>query len=141
MKLILFANLAVSWMLFSLIWVVQLTHYPAFRFVSKAEFSAFHKHHTTSVSYIVLPMMLSELALSGWLVFIGGWAWEYAAAFFIVIAIWVCTFLISVPLHNKLSGGKDEGTIRHLVNTNWLRTALWTLKAGWLTWMYLSEIQ
>ena len=47
----------------------------------------------------------------------------------LVVAIWLSTFLVQVPLHNALAAGKDPLLIERLISTNWWRTGLWTLKA------------
>lgn len=47
----------------------------------------------------------------------------------LVIGIFASTFFIQVPLHQKLSVGKDSHLIYRLVRTNWMRTIAWTLKA------------
>lgn len=46
-----------------------------------------------------------------------------------VVLIWIWTFTISVPIHQKLHLGKDFGLIKKLVFTNWLRTGLWSMRA------------
>ena len=40
------------------------------------------------------------------------------------------TAFLQVPLHKKLTEGLDLAVVRRLVNTNWLRTAVWTIRAG-----------
>lgn len=121
------ANLSVSWALFGLIWVVQLSHYPGFKYVAKDQFLAFHQHHTKSITLIVMPLMLIELGLAILFVFkIGNLYWLSLS---LVIIIWLSTFFIQIPLHNLLGKGKDLTVIQKLVNTNWIRTFLWTAKA------------
>lgn len=44
-----------------------------------------------------------------------------------VAAVWLVTFLISVPIHTKLQEhGHSEALVEKLVLTNWVRTGLWT---------------
>ncbi len=126
-------NELVSWALFGLIWVVQLVHYPSFHYVDPDRFVAFHQHHTRSISFIVLPLMLVELGLGAVLVWQSDLDWKYITALIIVGLIWASTFLIQVPDHNALGKGKDDSLIARLVKTNWIRTVLWTLKALWLS--------
>lgn len=130
--------LAVSWMLTGLIWMVQLVHYPSFHFIAQDQFEAFHRHHTSSISMIVMPLMLVELALSIWLYYSYGWAWKYLWPLLIVLIIWACTFFVSVPLHGLLEKSKDTNAISQLVATNWPRTILWTVKAFYITWLYIK---
>jgi hypothetical protein len=46
----------------------------------------------------------------------------------LLAAVWITTALVQVPLHRRLSAGYDEPTGRRLVRTNWVRTALWSLR-------------
>lgn len=111
-----------------LIWTIQVLHYPTFNFVSKDRFLDFHAFHSKNISFIVMPVMivelLSALALairvsqSALLIF-------NAVA---VVAIWLVTFFVSVPLHNALSLQMGEKEIHRLVITNWMRTALWSTR-------------
>lgn len=128
-------NELVSWALFGLIWIVQLVHYPSFHFVAADRFIAFHRHHTRSISFIVLPLMLMELGLGAVLVWQSNLDWKYIIALIIVGLIWASTFLIQVPDHNALGEGKDDLLIDRLVKTNWIRTVLWTAKALWLSFL------
>ena len=110
-----------------LIWIVQLVHYPSFRFVSSSDFVDFEKFHTSSISLIVLPVMLLELVTGVWIC-----AFEMNLVYLINLialgGIWLTTFLLSVPCHTKLGVGKDMQTIDKLVKTNWIRTILWSGK-------------
>lgn len=127
-------NQAISWGLFVLIWMVQVVHYPSFAYIDAKQFEAFHQHHTRSISYIVLPLMLLELGIAGILALQHTFHWTYFVPLGFVLLIWASTFLIQVPDHNSLAAGKELSKIKHLVETNWIRTILWTLKAFWLWW-------
>ena len=66
--------------------------------------------------------------------FITGWAFYQAQNFYtttwlmMLIGIWLSTFLLQVPAHEKLILKKDNQIIARLVKTNWIRTILWSLK-------------
>jgi len=120
-------NLAASWALFGLIWTIQLSHYPAFKFIGESQFHDFHQHHTGSITLVVMPLMLIELALAFWFTYQYGWAWGIPLC--MVLLIWASTFFIQIPLHNQLADGKNIDIIQRLITTNWLRTILWTIKA------------
>jgi len=128
--------LAVSWALTGLIWTVQLVHYPSFHHVAESDFQLFHRHHSSSITWIVMPLMLLELVLSCWAAVNHGWSVPILIPLLAVVAIWGCTFFISIPLHQVLEQGKDAAVIRQLVTTNWPRTILWTAKAVWVTWLF-----
>lgn len=122
-------NIALSWALLALIWIVQLTHYPSFKFIDTKLFEAFHHHHTQSITLVVLPLMVSELALSSWLVYNEPKNIWFLSSWILVILIWGSTFLIQVPLHNALSTTFDSKAVQSLITTNWIRTLLWTIKS------------
>jgi hypothetical protein len=128
-----------AWVLTGTIWVIQLLHYPAFRYVSAERFREFHQFHTSRITFWVAPWMSLELfgALAWWWV-----EWErFGDTFFrfsfwnlvVVVGIWASTFFLSVPLHEKLSRGYHSKLVDRLVSTNWLRTVLWSLRAVGLT--------
>lgn len=121
----------VSWALFGLIWTIQLSHYPAFRFIAEQQFLDFHQHHTRSITLIVMPLMLVELAIAGFLLYQYGWS--ELIPLMLVLLIWASTFFIQIPLHHQLGEGKNLALIEKLVTTNWIRTILWTLKALWIS--------
>ena len=128
-------NLAVSWALFGLIWIVQLVQYPAFFHVSDVNFEAFHQHHTASITIIVMPLMLIEIALVAYLTYQNN-SIIYCIPLLLVILIWLSTFLIQVPIHHQLGEGKEVAIIKKLVQTNWIRTILWTFKALWVSYYF-----
>jgi len=126
---ILFINLFSSVFMTGLIWFVQLVHYPSFAFAGDS-FSDFHRHHSFFTGVIVMPVMITELLTSGWFwMNSAGWLDIPSVAFYIVILIWICTAVFQVPIHQKLSKGKDLQQIKKLVRTNWIRTFLWTIKS------------
>ena len=124
-----------------LIWTVQLVHYPSFDYVAEEMFSAFHAHHTGSITIVVLPLMLAELAAGAYAWWQSGWARTPGLLLGMVVLIWASTFGLSVPLHETLgTAGKDSAVIDRLVRTNWPRTLLWTLRLGWL-WLLATNFR
>ncbi len=132
-------HLITSWALFGLIWTIQLSHYPTFRFIANADFSEFHNHHTFSISIIVLPLMLLELGLVTRRSYHSNWNRDWLIAFGLIILIWASTFFIQVPLHEQLEKGKDLNTIQQLVTSNWIRSFLWSVKAIWISFLFLRK--
>lgn len=131
----LIANLAVSWALLGLIWVIQLVHYPLFAQVSVERWADYHARHTRQITIVVAPLMLAELAIAGLLVVqhpADSLIWISAG---IVVAMWVSTFFVQVPIHTALGRAWDLPLIHRLSNTNWIRTIGWTLKAVLAVWL------
>ena len=129
------ANLATGWALFGLIWIVQLVHYPSFRYVP--DFTEFHVHHTSSITLVVGPLMVAELATVSWAVYLSGFSWVWVVPWVTVVTIWALTFFWAVPLHESLATHRDDATIEALISANWPRTALWTMKAVWVSVLFL----
>ena len=125
--------LFISWGLFVLIWIIQLVHYPSFHYIDPSKFTAFHKHHSKSITIIVMPLMLAELFISFLLAYKSGFAPLESVALAMVIGVWLSTFLIQIPLHDQLSDENDPIVVSKLVKTNWIRTVLWSGKAILLT--------
>lgn len=130
-------NLIFTWLLVGLIWVIQLVHYPSFEFIATDNFLAFHQHHTRSITMIVMPLMLGELGLAVYLAQQQKWGLIWLVPLILVLGIWLSTFLIQVPIHNQLGVGKDSHLIKRLVQTNWVRTILWTIKAIWISYYFI----
>lgn len=134
--LLLLANLILSALLTGLIWFVQIVHYPIFRKVPPAHFLTYHAAHTQTTGQVVGVPMLAELLIGGWLAlqpFTGSWRWINYAGYGCVLLIWAVTFLVAIPLHNKLaSEGYKAEIIDNLVAVNWLRTVLWTVRTALL---------
>lgn len=131
-------NTVSSFFMMGLIWYVQLVHYPTFKFIDEEIFQSFHAHHSLKTGIIVMPIMSIELASSGALTWFYGWTSLHAIGFYVVIFIWLSTFILSVPKHNALSHGKVDSLITDLIATNWVRTALWTAKSGISFYLLIS---
>lgn len=129
-NIILIANIFSSFALFGLIWCVQLVHYPFFLRSGQINFVEHIAFHKSRISLIVIPLMMVELATSGFLVFQSEqlMIWN-TFGLITVILIWLVTFSVQVPLHGKLPGGYDENTVQKLIKTNWIRTILWSVKS------------
>lgn len=122
------------------IWLVQLIHYPSFSKINSGSFQQFHSQHTTAMSFIVGPVMVIELLTSVWLLHDETNLSNLTNVIF-VISLWLLTFLVSVPLHNKLALGHDPAVLQSLVQTNWPRTVLWTLRAVWSSYLTLTSFK
>jgi hypothetical protein len=112
-----------------LIWIIQLIHYPSFLYIDKEKSSKFTILHQIRISYIVAPMMLIEFFTAGYLVYVSEPVSFMTFNLLGVIAIWLSTFLLSVPLHLKISEKFDSELVKRLIHTNWPRTILWTARS------------
>lgn len=111
---------------FVLIWLVQLVIYPSFQHYTALNLKAWHRKYTKLISFVVLPLMLGQLLFG----IIGAFDFEYLnlIKLVLILATWATTFILFVPLHNKVEKGKNLKEIAAaLVYKNWIRTGLWSL--------------
>lgn len=138
---ILISNLVSAITMFGIIWFVQIVHYPLFADIDKGHFCSYEKKHQLRTTVVVVAPMLLELASSILLVIIdlrSVEAWLPLAGLAFTIAIWLSTFLIQVPLHTKLTDRFDERLHSRLVNSNWIRTVIWSLRVPLVLWMFIQ---
>jgi hypothetical protein len=124
---ILSINLVVSSALVTLIWMVQLLIYPTFLDFDPETFSSCMKRHQLRITFIVLPLMVSEFIFTTLLFNIIS-LFSFVLIAMCVLGVWLSTALLQVPCHQKLISGKNEVMIQYLIRTNWIRTILWSLK-------------
>ena len=117
------------------IWFVQLVHYPSFRFVAPEKGREAAQFHQKKTGLLVVPLMLVEMG-TAILLMLSSWVTQYGNFLMVNLVllffIWGATFLKIVPIHRKLAEGLDVKAISSLVSLNWVRTILWTLRAGLL---------
>ena len=121
------ALLLINAILIGVILVTQIVSYPLLLSVRSSEFSSYHKTYTKKISIVVLPLMLAELFITAYILFLNpSIAHIFAAS--ILLFIWLSTFFIQVPIHNIISKSKDNQMLKKLIASNWLRTLLWVIK-------------
>jgi hypothetical protein len=77
--------------------------------------------------------MICEVIITiGWII-LESYAAFSIISFFLVIIIWLSTFVLQVPIHKHLQIGKEDACIKRLVATNWVRTIAWSLKIIFVT--------
>ncbi len=109
-----------------LIWLVQLVIYPGFNFYAAEDLKRWHNTYTSRIAFIVVPLMTGQLILAGYQL------WQKPDLFsigsmIIIIALWLLTFFIFVPLHDAIAKDPTNSKmISVLIKKNWLRTFLWT---------------
>ena len=140
MKTLFFAQIFSTFALTGVIWLIQIVHYPLFKFVGAERYREFHAAHMNWISFVVAPTMIVELICAG-LIFVyppkNSEMWILILGAVLVGVIWASTFFLQVPLHEKLAQGFDSETHNALVQTNWIRTIAWSLRTAlvlWLAW-------
>ena len=128
MSQILILHLISTSIMCGVIWIIQLVHYPLFNFVRIEDFTQFEKSHCNRITLIVLPTMGVELLSAIILLYISQDNLIYQINLFLLVLIWISTFLIQTRQHQKLNLGYNENIHKNLVNFNWIRTILWSIR-------------
>lgn len=132
-------HLALASIMVGVIWVIQLVHYPSFRFTDREKYVSFQIFHMRNISFIVVPVMILEF-LSGLLLVLYHSNHEslLRISFILLLIIWLVTALFFAQIHQKLSKGYDETLVRNLVSLNWIRTLLWTIRTIIITYCLIG---
>ena len=122
----------------SLVLITQFITYPTFLSIEKKKFPVYHKKYVNKISLIVAPVMIIELLTLSSIAY-------FSADFLIIkslillLVIWLTTFTIMVPSHNKISKAFNKKEINRLINYNWIRTILWSFKLLVITFLYYEK--
>lgn len=120
-------NLILNSILVGIILITQFISYPLFKNVG-LDFAFFHKKYVNLIGFVVAPIMILELVIV-FILFINDFDNTIIRAITVsVVLIWTSTFLIQVPIHNKLSIAKDLEKINLLIKSNIIRTFFWIIK-------------
>ena len=116
--------------------ITQIISYPSLSSIDNSYFEKYHKNYVNKISYVVIPFMLIELFS---LLFL---TYHISDLFMIkslliLMTIWLFTFICIIPLHNSLSNKRSVDIINSLINYNWFRTILWTIKLVIILFVYL----
>lgn len=125
-------------MLVGLIWVIQVVHYPLFDHADPNRFVAFAAAHSMRISWVVMPLMLAEVALTIALLARRPATLSSASVALgavLLLVVWLSTFALQVPQHAVLTRGFDPDAHQRLVTTNWLRTFAWSARGLLALWM------
>ena len=123
-----------------LIWFVQTVHYPLFRAIGNESFSAYHEEHSSRISKLLVLPALTELITAAGLLWVRPSDVPLPAVLVggaLLAAIWIVTLLVQVPQHRRLAAGSGLLQVR-LVEANWVRTALWTVRGSLVIWMVVQ---
>ena len=120
------------------IWFVQIVHYPLFASVGLEGFQRYEEEHQRLTTWVVAPLMLTELATAVLLIWLrppgvgSGALWLGLG---LLASIWLMTYTVQVPQHSALSLSYDPDVQQRLVLWNWFRTFAWTARGILVLWM------
>ena len=132
----LFILIIINAILVGIIIMTQIISYPLFLKVSESSFADYYNAYKNRITIIVIPFMITELLLTLYIYLHSPNNIFFQISTFILILIWLSTFFIQVPIHNKISIKLEHKMIEKLISTNWMRTFLWILKLFFLCIYY-----
>lgn len=139
----LLVHFAATWFLVGLCWLVQRVQYPLMAQVGSDAFVLFEQAHVRQIGAVVAPAMLIELATGVGLWLLGGATFRqplFVCGLALIGVIWLSTFLVQVPLHDRLGRGFDGEIHASLVRTNWVRTLAWSARGLILCWLLWAHV-
>lgn len=131
---LLIVQLAGTWMLVGLIWVIQVIVYPQFLCVGTAEFTKLHFAHCWRIGLLIAPLLAVETISAAALLYQGHRERTFLISFVLIPLNWLWTAVLQAPMHVQLMHGFDAALIRRLTLSNWLRTLTWTVRGVLLAW-------
>ena len=114
MKTLLLLHAAATCYMCGVIWFVQLVHYPLFSTVGRSEFVAYQLQHVRRTGWVVGPAMLLEASAALALCI-------FPTADLSPALLWSGLGLLALVWLSPFAWQ---------VRSNWLRTVLWTVRAG-----------
>lgn len=110
-----------------LIWMVQLIVYPSFAFYNNTQLLTWHKTYTKAIALIVIPLMLGQLGIAIYQVFLAQNVYTLVSIV-LVVFLWGITLLKFAPMHQQIFKGNTQiQLLKKLVQMNWIRTIIWSL--------------
>lgn len=124
-----------------LIWLVQMVHYPAYRFMNISVFKNYQNFHTTTITFVVGPIMVLEIFTGLSILVLQKFSLFSSINFLGLVLIWIATLVWSVPKHGQLAQGYNHLVIESLISTNWARTVLWTLRSILILYFMIETLK
>lgn len=133
-----FIQLVCNSYLVSLVFMTQFITYPTLLNIDKDKFSDYHRKYVNNISFIVAPVMLIEL-LTLFLIAYFSKDFLIIKCLILLLVIWLTTFFIMIPSHNRISKSFNIKEIKSLINYNWIRTILWSFKLLVIIFLYYEK--
>lgn len=121
------------------IWLAQLSQYPLLVYVGRRNFIRYEHEHIHRISRIAWTIIYVEL-FTAILVFLISPTNKllFLIGLVLILIIWSATWFIQYPIHRKLEKGFDKKLHSKLVNSNWIRTISWTIRACLLIYFLIQ---
>lgn len=128
MEIIPLLHAAATLLMAGLIWFVQIVHYPLMQLVAAGQFATYEREHQRRTTWVVAPLMLVEAATAVLLCWFSPATLLAVVGVVALLLIWASTFLVQVPCHSRLADNFTSQVHQRLVQSNWLRTILWSFR-------------
>jgi uncharacterized protein (DUF1499 family) len=126
---VLSAQFLLSFGMFVLLLMVQFVVYPQFLNVPQSSLAAYAIKYSQLITVVVAPLMIAELITILWCLKFGELrSIPLFAAIVCLVAIWLHTFLVEVPLHNQIQQFSSYQDVAALIQANKVRAILWGVK-------------
>lgn len=141
-KLLLIIHAAATFFMLGVIVLIQLVHYPLFRYVGAETYTTYQSAHMSAITLVVGPAMLIE-ALTGFLLLTNvdlppALVWIGLA---LIGVVWLTTAFVNVPQHSQLSIGFNAAVHQALVASNWIRTLAWAGRGAVVALMLWASLR
>ena len=133
-----FIQLVCNSYLVSLVFMTQFITYPTFLNIDIDKFSDYHRKYVNNISFIVAPVMLIELLTLSLIAYFSS-EFLIIKSLILLLVIWLTTFFIMIPSHNRISKSYNKKEIISLINYNWVRTILWSFKLLLIIFLYFEK--
>jgi len=126
------AHLVATITMFGIVLFVQVVQYPLLAHGKPEDRPEFERAYTRRAGLVIAPTMCIEAAGAAFLLLTGPLAGSFLALVGagLLALIWLTTFLVSVPCHERLSHQWDDGTHRRLLWSNVVRLIAWSGRVG-----------
>ena len=96
-ELIFLTHVGATIFLVGLIWTIQIVHYPLFASVGMEDYAAYQNLHMSRITYVVAPVMLTELLTGIYFVFVATGSIDRRYLWFgfaLILIIWISTLFV-----------------------------------------------
>lgn len=128
-------HFATTFAMVGIMWFVQLAYYPNLAVVGRKAFVTYQREHIRRITGIAWTMLVLELATALAVAFLPPPdipRWLLAVNVAILLSIWYSTCFVQVPVHQQVEQCWDAAAHARLVETNWFRTAAYTVRGALL---------
>lgn len=133
-------NLCASVLMTATVSFIQFVQYPLLNHISSFDFSCYFKKYISRISWIIYPLTIIEIIFATSLAFLplqSKMQFPILITYFMLALISLNTFLIQVPMVQKLRFSFDQDLLSKIMFYNRLRLYSSSLRTMVLCWIVL----